>query len=274
MSPSESNPTWKSLYRVGGAAALLAAVVFRRYLGSEITLFLGHAPPGTVIGWFTLLQTNRLLGLALLNVFDIVDYALVGLMFLALYAALRRANPSFMAIALSLGLGGIAVYFASNQAFSMLSLSDQYAAATTDAQRALLEAAGQALLAIHNPGALSQGTGIYTSYFLVAAAGLIISLVMLRSTIFGKVTASVGILASAFDLAYCIALAFVPARDIYLVAVCLVSAAGLLLMIWHILVGLRLFTLARGISKEEAKQLAVAEASELVSVNEGESHRG
>jgi hypothetical protein len=48
-------------------------------------------------------------------------------MFLALYAALRRANKSYMAIAMTLGFVGIAVYFASNTAFSMLSLSDQYA---------------------------------------------------------------------------------------------------------------------------------------------------
>lgn len=261
MSQAESHPTsWKSLYRVGGVAALLAAVVFRRYLGAEITLFFGHVQPSTVLGWFTLLQNNRLLGLALLNVFDIVDYALVGLMLLALYAVLRRASPSFMAIALSLGLGGIAAYFASNQAFSMLSLSNQYAAATTGAQRALFEASGQALLAINN-----WGTGIYTSFFLIAAAGLIISIVMLRSKIFGKVTASVGILASALDLAYCITFAFVPASDVSLISVFIIAAAPFL-VIWHFLIGLRLLTLARGVSK--------AEASELVPVKERESHRG
>ena len=112
---------------------MTAGIIFRRNLGPEISLISGHTPPSTVIDWFTLLQNNRLLGLSLLNLFDIVDYALVGLMFLALYVALRRANGSYMAIATILGFVGIAVYFASNTAFSMLSLSDQYAAATTDA---------------------------------------------------------------------------------------------------------------------------------------------
>jgi len=230
-----SDSLWKSLYRVGGAAALIAGVIFRRNLGPEISLFSGHVPPSTVIDWFTLLQNNRLLGLSLLNLFDIVDYALVGLMFLALYTALRRANESYMAIATTIGFVGIVVYFASNTAFSMLSLSDQYAAATTDAQRSVFLAAGQAMLAIG-----LQGTGIYMSFLLLAIAGLIISAVMLRSNIFSKVTAYVGILASVFDLAYCITLAFVPAIDVYLV-----SAAGLLLMIWHILIGRRLYQLGR-----------------------------
>jgi len=233
-----ADSAWKSLYTVGGAAALIAGVIFRRNLGPEISLFSGHAPPSTVIDWFTLLQNNKLLGLSLLNLFDIVDYALVGLMFLALYAALRRANESYMAIATTLGFVGIAVYFASNTAFSMLSLSDQYAAATTDAQRSMFLAAGQAMLAINNPGAIYQGTGWYMSFLLLAVAGLIISAVMLRSNIFSKVTAYVGILASAFDLTCCITLAFVPAIDVFLL-----SASGLLLMIWHILVGWRLFQL-------------------------------
>ena len=231
---------WKSLYRVGGGAALIAGIIFRRNLGPEISLFSKHAPPGTVIDWFTLLQNNRLLGLFYLDFFDIVDYALVGLMFLALYVALRRVNKGWMAIATTLGLVGITVYFASNTAFSMLSLSDQYAAATTDAQRAMFLAAGQAVLAISNSGTVYHGTGIYVSFLLLAVAGLIASAVMLRSSIFGRVTAYVGILAGAFDLAYCITFAFVPAMTVYLL-----SAAGLLLMIWHILIGLRLYRLGR-----------------------------
>lgn len=235
-----TDATWKGLYKIGGVAALIAGVIFRRNLGPEISLFSAQKQPDTIIDWFTLLQNNKLLGLSYLNLFDIVDYALVGLMFLALYVALRRANKSYMAIATTLGFVGITVYFASNTAFSMLSLSGQYADATTDAQRSMFLAAGQAVLAINNPGAIYQGTGIYMSFLLLAVAGLMISAVMLRSNIFSRVTAYVGILASALDLAYCITFAFMPAITVYLL-----SAAGLLLMIWHILIGLRLFRLGR-----------------------------
>jgi hypothetical protein len=251
-----SDSEWKSLYRVGGMAALIAGVLFRRNLAAEIELLSQHTPPVTVGNWFALLQSNRLLGLAFLNIFDIVDYALVGLMFLALYAVLRQANRSYMAIATTLAFVGIAVYLASNTAFSMLSLSDQYAAATTDAQRIMLLAAGQAMLAISrfsNPGA-HPGAGGYVSLLLIAVAGMITSVVMLRSDVFNRATAYVGILASAFDLAYCIVFAFVPAVDSVLLAVCFIPAAGLLLMIWHILIGRRLYQLGRLEGKTLPKQ--------------------
>jgi hypothetical protein len=75
---------WKILYRVGGVAALIAPVSFRRNFGVEIPLFAAQKQPGTIEKWFALLQTNRLLGLAHLNFFDLVNYALVGLMLLAL----------------------------------------------------------------------------------------------------------------------------------------------------------------------------------------------
>jgi hypothetical protein len=188
-----------------------------------------------------LLQNNRFVGLSLLNVFDIVNYALVGLIFLALCGALRRADKSAMVIATTFGFVGIAVYFPSNQAFAMLSLSDQYAAATTDAQRSILLAAGDALLAVNNPGAIYQGTGIYMSLLLVTLAGLIISIVMLRSSIFNKATAYVGILANVFGLGYFIALAFAPA--IYVLPP-IISAP--LRVIWYILIARRLFQLGSG----------------------------
>jgi hypothetical protein len=161
-----------------------------------------------------------------------------------------------MAIAMTFGFVGIAVYFASNMALSMLSLSDQYAAATTDAQRTALVAAGQAMLAINrfsSPGA-HPGAGGYVSLLLIACAGMITSIVMLRSAVFNRATAYVGILASAFDLAYCVAYVFVPAVDSDLLAVCFIPAAGLFLMIWHIMVGWRLYQLGRLERKALPKQ--------------------
>ena len=242
-----SDSDWKSLYRAGGVAALIAGVLFRRNLAAEIGLFSQHQAPEAVSDWFALLQSNRLLGLAYLNIFDIVNYVLVGLMFLGLYAALRRANRSYMAIATFLGFVGITVYFASTTAFSMLSLSDQYAVTTTEAQRSMLLAAGKAMLVLNrfsSPGA-HPGTGGLVSLLLIAVAGMIISVVMLRSAVFNRATACVGILASALDLAYCIAFAFVPAVDSELLAVGFIPAAGLLWMIWHIMVGWRLLRLGK-----------------------------
>lgn len=238
---------WKRLYRVGGLAALMAGVFFRRNIAAEIGLFTQREPPVAVADWFALLQGNRLLALAYLNVFDLVNYALLSLMFLALYVALVRVARSALLIATALGLAGIGVVLASNTAFSMLSLSDQYATATTEAQRTTLLAAGQAMLALNRfstPGA-HPGSAGYISLLLVAVASIGISAVMLRSAAFNRVTAYVGALAGALDVAYCIAFAFVPSVDTQLLAVLFIPAAGLFLMMWHIMVGWRLYRLGR-----------------------------
>lgn len=248
LSHAESRSSaWQGLYRVGAGAALVAVVVFRRNLGSELVGFRGFglidvpaAHPSSAIDWFALLQNDRLVGLALLNVFDMVNYALVGLIFLALYGALRRAHQSAMLVATASALVGIAVSFASNQALAMLSLSNQYAAATSAAQRALLLAAGEALLAINNPGAIYQGTGVTIGLLLVILAGLIISLVMLRSQVFGKAAACVGILANGFGLGYFVALAFAPA----LYALFPIISAPFRVL-WYVLIAIRLFQLGR-----------------------------
>jgi len=91
----------------------------------------------------------------------------------------------------------------------MLTLSNQYAAATSDTQRAMFLAAGQATLAIHHNNSYAD-TGIYLSFLLVSVSGLIMSVVVLRSKVFSKGAAYVGILANGFGLGYYIFLAFAP----------------------------------------------------------------
>jgi hypothetical protein len=232
----------KGLYKIGGAAALIAGLLFRRNLGAEVSLVSKQAQPTNVVDWFTLLYQNKLLGLTYLNIFDVVDYALLGLMLLALYAALKHNHKSAMTVATTFGLVGMGVYFASNTAFSMLALSRQYAVATTEAQKSMLLAAGQALLAINDPASLSHGTGLYVSFLFLALATFIISVVMLQSNLFGKVTAYTGILGAVLDLLYCVTFAFIPSAELVFI-----PAAGLFLCIWHILVGYNLIQLGRRI---------------------------
>jgi len=192
-------------------------------------------PPRSAFDWFTLLQDNQFLGLILLDLFDLVNYVLVGLIFLALYGALRRANKVAMPVAMACELVGVAVYLASNQAFAMLALSDQYAAASTDAVRAKFLAAGEALLAIHNPA------GIHLSLLLVALAGLIVSVVMLRSRVFGRATATLGVVANSLVLTYFVALPLAPA-----IAFLFPAASAPFRLLWYILIAWRLFQLGRG----------------------------
>ena len=184
--PSE----WGSLYRVGGWAALAVLAL----VPIQMVVFFIWPPPTTVIGWFELLQTNAVIGLLDMDLLMIVDYGLLVLFFLALYVALRRTSPSFAAIAVTAELLAVAAYFASTTPFEMLTLSGQYASAVTDAERLAALAAGQATYAVW------QGTAFDVSYLLSAAATLIASVLMLRSSVFGRATAYAGILMGVASL--------------------------------------------------------------------------
>lgn len=180
--PAATDAAWKPLYVIGSAAALLSVVC----IVAAIVVYLAWPPPTTVIGHFRLLHQNAFLGLLDLDLLMMTTYAMLGPVYLALFAVLRRASPSLMAIALVTSLVSVTLYLTTNPAFALLSLSAQYAAATTDSQRATLEAAGQAVYAT------SVGTAFDVSYVLGGVAILIISAIMVRSAYFSRVTAYVG----------------------------------------------------------------------------------
>ncbi|HBA92793.1 MAG TPA: hypothetical protein DCZ08_13975, partial [Anaerolineaceae bacterium] len=53
------NSSWKSLYKMGGFAALLSLVFFP----IQIAVYLINPPPDTVVGWFNLFNERPLIGL-------------------------------------------------------------------------------------------------------------------------------------------------------------------------------------------------------------------
>ncbi|MFZ6026836.1 MAG: hypothetical protein ACOYYS_03890 [Chloroflexota bacterium] len=225
---------WAPLYRIGGIAALVAAVLFRRNIGAEVSLFTGiEAIPASAAEWFSLLQTNPFVGLSFLAVFDLVNYFLVGLVFLALAARLWPLNKGLTAMALASGLVGIAVSFASNVSFSMMSVSQQYAAATGETQRATLLATGQSLLAMSGAMGNFPGTGTYMSYLLIALAELALAVMLLPSH---RAAAIVGLLAAGCDLAYCLTFALSPGLQVLFMA-----SGGAFWMLWHLLAARLLF---------------------------------
>jgi hypothetical protein len=188
--PSKSTYAWQTLHRVGGATALAVLVL----IPVQMVVYFLWLPPSNVTGWFALFQDNALVGLLNMDLLLIVDYLLLIGLFSALWAFLRRANESLMAIALILQLVATATYLASTAAFEMLSLSNQYATATTDVERSLFLSAGQAMLVTW------QGTAFDVSYVLSALATLIVSAVMVRSQSFSKITGYAGLSAGILML--------------------------------------------------------------------------
>lgn len=224
-----ADPTWKPLYKIGGIAALVAALLFRRNFGAEVSLFTGvEAIPRVAEDWFSLLQSNPFVGLSFLAVFDLFNYFLEGLIFLALAAVFWQVNKIRATLALASGLVGIAVSFSTNISLTMFSLSQQFIVADTAAQKSALLAAGQAILGSNSPLAGSPSTGVYLSLLLIALAGLSFSISMLSSN---RATAIVGLLASGCDLVYCLTFPFSLTLQIILM-----SLGGAFWMIWHLLV--------------------------------------
>ena len=218
--------------------------------GVYIPANLASPPPETVLEWFTLFQNTPITGLFFLGLADIVIMILWGPMSLALHAALKQANRIWALIATPFVFVGMAVYLATNTAFSMLSLSQEYAAATTEAEKSILLAAGQAMLAV------SRGTGgLYAGMPLVWLAGLIFSAVMLRSKDFSNAIAWVGILGFGLLIAgmpfggHYTATGSPTAVQSAIVAVQYIGG-GLLSLAWYILVGLRLLKIGRTEGRE------------------------
>ena len=226
--PAE-DPGWKWLYRIGGAAAVFAAAV----IPIQFLVFVAWGQPETALAWFNLFQYNRLAGLLAFEFLFVLNAVFGIATTLALYVSLKRISESLMAIALALGLLEAVAFVVSRPALEMLYLSNQHAAATTDAQRAALLSAGEGTLAIFNGTAFHVGYNLFSVYFLI------ISLVMLRSRVFGRVTAYAGILTAVLNWGL-----YVPEIGVVLSVLSVFPLA-----LWNVLVARRLFELGRASRK-------------------------
>jgi hypothetical protein len=228
---------WGTLYRVGGTASLAAVAL----IVLAVMVFLAWPPPTSIEQWFALFQRNGFLGLLDLDLLLVASYVVLIPLYLALYVALRRVSPSLMAMAVAFNLVGAALILAVNPAAAMLSLSDRYFTTTSEAQRATLLAAGQALMANWSGSAFDVG------YLLGGVGILLTAAVMLKSAFFGKIASYVGLVMGALML--------IPASA---------GTVGLMLSllslmptaIWLILVGRKLMMLARLKPLSDERRLA------------------
>lgn len=228
------------LYSIGGVSALICAGMYFVALGFYIPAYRVGPPPATVLEWFTLFQANPLTGLFFLGLADIIITILWGPMSLALYAVLKQSNQAWTMVAISFVFVGMALFLATNTAFSMLYLSRQYAAAATQAQRSSLLSAGQAMIAV------SEGARMLPLTWL---AGLILSTVMLHSKTFSKATAWAGILGLGLLSISSLFAGYATTGPVTVAVTVIVAVTyagdGLLSLAWYILVGLRLLKLGQ-----------------------------
>lgn len=216
---------WSWLYKIGGAAALFGVVM----IPIQMIIFIVWGQPDTALGWFELFQDNKLAGLLAFELLFVVNAAFGVATTLALYVALRRVNESLMAIALVLGLVEAMALIVARPALEMLYLSEGYAAAATDAQRAMFLAAGETMLATFHGTAFHVAVNLFSVYYLI------VPIVMLRSKVFGRVTAYVGIVSAILNWGL-----YVPGGvGLFLFTLSVVP----FLAIWNVLIAWRLFRL-------------------------------
>jgi len=225
------NSKWNGLFKMGGVAALFMVA----FTLVQFVVFIIAQPPvdGTAIDWFALFQKSTVLGLLGFE-FLLVIYAILSILLsVALYAALKPTSQSLSAIFLVLSvIGGIA-FIVARPALEMLSLSNQFTAATTEAQRAAILSAGEVMVAIFH------GTAFQVSYFLGSIGGLLISIAMLRSGLFTRTTAYLRIGSSVFDFGL-----LIPGIGLYISLLSVVF-----LLVFNVMVALRLFKLGAANSK-------------------------
>lgn len=234
MTNAENNEvSWKSLYKVGCMAAIIMLVYTLVTMG--ILILLGGQPASAQDG-FDMLRENRLVGLLRLDILTIFAMPMYYLLFLALYAALKKTHRAYVVIATLLGCAGITLFLATPSVFSWLTLSDKFAIATSEEQKNLLLAAGEAILASdmwHSSSAVMGG-------LLLQISTLLVSVVMLWNKAFSKATAYIGIGMHGLDLVHILIGLFAPS-----VGAILLWIAGPFYLIWFPLLARDFFRLAR-----------------------------
>ena len=232
---STENFHWKNLYTIGAVASLLQLGVILAYMVVVATL----GPRITSAEEFFAVQQTNLLA-SLVRV-DFLLLILVGLYlgnFPALLVALWRVNPIWTLFATLFTVIAVILSFANESTFSLWHLGNLYATAG-EAQRVQLLAAGEAVMA----AGWWNSSASYVTGILLQGSGVIISLVMLRSQDFSKVTAISGLLGNAFDLAQHLVHPFAPSISSFF------SILLVIYFVWYPMLARDLFRLAKAQTK-------------------------
>lgn len=174
-----------NIYKISGIATWIIVIL----IPIQIFFFGMYPPPESPQDFFELFNDNWILGLLSLDLLYIINNTLMILVYLGLYAALKRANLAYMTIALVIGFIGIASYYSSTVIFEMKALSHQYMETSSNELKEQIISSGNLLLLRY------KGTAFDIYYILNALTLIIASRVMLMDNTFNKKTAVWGLIA-------------------------------------------------------------------------------
>lgn len=230
-----------TLFWIAGIAAVSMVLLVMFDTGVSMAAPAEDASPGslTVVEWFDVLDDDPVRGLRDLGFINILNSILGIPIYLALYVIHERTNRELAGLALVLFLFGSAIYISNNTVLPMLELSDRYAAASTDAEQATIEAAGQAMLA--RGADFTPGTIV--GFVLPSLAGILMAYVLLVDGIFSKITAYSGLIGLSLLLVFTVWVTYWPAS--FDTAMLIAMPGGLLILVWNSTLAWRFFKMAR-----------------------------
>jgi len=220
----QTRSDWNRLTQLGGIVAwiqlacVLVTMVVMTIMGGE---------PSTAAEYYEALNSGAA-GLLRLDFTTLILLALFPFLAMGIYAAFHRSRQAYAMLAMILIIIGTLLALANHSAFSMMYLSDLYAAATTPAQQAQLLTVGEAVIA---SDMWNTSAGFLAGIFMQGGF-VFISFVMLRSPGFSKWTAYTGVLSNGFDLVHVFVALFAPGLGFVLLAI-----GGVFYLIWFPLLG-------------------------------------
>jgi hypothetical protein len=245
-SATKAGSPWKWIYKLGAIAALIAmsanlADVILGFGGTEGVTY------GTksAMEWFAVYQDSWFQGVYALGILNIVYMVAMLPVYFALFGAHFEKQALATALTVVIFLTAMSMYISNNAAIPLLTLSGKYSVASSELERNILVAAGEAVL--------SRGedftAGSFIPLFLSGLAAICISIIMLRGGVFGKIHGWIGIVGFIFLSLFTVIATFIPILYSFAFSF-LASIGGLLALSWFALVARRLFQLA---SNEERR---------------------
>jgi hypothetical protein len=220
---------WRNLYRYGSIAAFLIAIL----MFAEILVYALIPNSDNPLEIFELFHKNAFAGLLFFDLLGMISYLLFIPVILSLYMIMKKTNRTIMTFGTILFFIGITVFFANNTGFSILSLSRQYYTATSIEEKTYLVAACKTMITLFDVNAF------LVSYVIVSLAWTMISYVQIKSKVFNRSTGYIGLFAGISGIVAEIIENTIP--QIIFVAISFYFLAIVLLIIWVILSGKRLY---------------------------------
>lgn len=192
--PLEIKPSQlRSLLRVSIGSLILQLLSI---LAGAAVMILWGIQADNAVSFFATMQENKWIGFLMDDIFSVSLVVLYVFTFLGIIYFLARKHFTISLVGVVMIFIAAILCISAHSGFSMLYLGEKYWATSDPVLRQQLLAAGDAVIARN---LWNSTSGFFTGFFL-QGGGFLVSLVMLRSPQFGKVTAISGLIANGLDL--------------------------------------------------------------------------